>query len=273
MDTCKKNTLLLLCMSTCIALFSGSTIHGMQEYPEDTSWTAAFTRRIAQAWQGEVETAKDQLGLDCVSREWKKTQEIMEAHTQTKDSGRTRNDQTERQYLTRTQMAATIAAAAMDRERSIFTGNVTQQIKQQASYIAMLLGSDRNALLRRDLEDELFKFGAKQCDEWEQRAALFRKELQQLQASRFAQTQQDPPPSAGRLSNASLPLTIPDQMLLPAPPSEGVSINPPSEWGDAQFSVSTRLTGYVLYGVNNFLGFGNFFGQIGEIRISNTRRY
>ena len=42
---------------------------------------------------------------------------------------------------------------------------------------------------------------------------------------------------------------------------------------DAQFSVSTRLTGYVLYGVNNFLGFGNFFGQIGEIRISNTRRY
>ena len=41
----------------------------------------------------------------------------------------------------------------------------------------------------------------------------------------------------------------------------------------AQFSVSTRLTGDVLYGVNNFLGFGNFFGQIGEIRISNTRRY
>jgi hypothetical protein len=42
---------------------------------------------------------------------------------------------------------------------------------------------------------------------------------------------------------------------------------------DAQFSVSCRLTGYVLYGVSNFLGFGNFFGQIGEIRISNTRRY
>jgi hypothetical protein len=41
----------------------------------------------------------------------------------------------------------------------------------------------------------------------------------------------------------------------------------------AQFSVSTRLTGDVLYGVNNFLGFGNFFGQIGEIRISNARLY
>jgi len=41
----------------------------------------------------------------------------------------------------------------------------------------------------------------------------------------------------------------------------------------AQFSVSTRLAGDVLYGVSNFLGFGNFFGQIGEIRISNTRRY
>ena len=41
----------------------------------------------------------------------------------------------------------------------------------------------------------------------------------------------------------------------------------------AQFSVSTRFIGDVLDGVNNFLGFGNFFGQIGEIRISNTRRY
>jgi len=42
----------------------------------------------------------------------------------------------------------------------------------------------------------------------------------------------------------------------------------------AQFSVSTRLTGYARYGgAFNFLGFGNFFGQIGEIRISNTRRY
>ena len=41
----------------------------------------------------------------------------------------------------------------------------------------------------------------------------------------------------------------------------------------AQFSVSTRLAGDVLYGVSNFLGFGNFFGQIGEIRISNKRRY
>ncbi len=43
---------------------------------------------------------------------------------------------------------------------------------------------------------------------------------------------------------------------------------------DAQFSVFTRLTGYSRYGGGfNFLGFGNFFGQIGEIRISNTRRY
>jgi len=43
---------------------------------------------------------------------------------------------------------------------------------------------------------------------------------------------------------------------------------------EAQFSVSTRLNGYSRYGGNfNFLGFGNFFGQIGEIRISNTRRY
>jgi hypothetical protein len=43
---------------------------------------------------------------------------------------------------------------------------------------------------------------------------------------------------------------------------------------DAQFSVSTRLTGYSRYGGNfNYLGEGNFFGQIGEIRISNVRRY
>ena len=42
---------------------------------------------------------------------------------------------------------------------------------------------------------------------------------------------------------------------------------------NAQFSVSTRLACDVLYGVSNFLGFGNFFGQIGEIRISSTRRY
>ena len=43
---------------------------------------------------------------------------------------------------------------------------------------------------------------------------------------------------------------------------------------EAQFSVSTRLTGYSRYGGSfNFLGFGNFFGQIGEIRISNKRRY
>jgi hypothetical protein len=43
---------------------------------------------------------------------------------------------------------------------------------------------------------------------------------------------------------------------------------------DAQFSVSTRLTGYSRYGGSfNYLGEGNFFGQIGEIRISNVRRY
>ena len=43
---------------------------------------------------------------------------------------------------------------------------------------------------------------------------------------------------------------------------------------DAQFSVSTRLTGYARYGGGfNYLGDGNFFGQIGEIRISNIRRY
>jgi hypothetical protein len=43
---------------------------------------------------------------------------------------------------------------------------------------------------------------------------------------------------------------------------------------DAQFSVATRLTGYSRYGGGfNYLGPGNFFGQIGEIRISNVRRY
>ena len=42
----------------------------------------------------------------------------------------------------------------------------------------------------------------------------------------------------------------------------------------SQFSVFTRLGGYAKYGGKfNFLGFGNFFGQIGEIRISNVRRY
>ncbi len=45
-------------------------------------------------------------------------------------------------------------------------------------------------------------------------------------------------------------------------------------WHDAQFSVSTRLTGYSRYGGGfNYLGEGNFFGQIREIRISNVRRY
>ena len=43
---------------------------------------------------------------------------------------------------------------------------------------------------------------------------------------------------------------------------------------DAQFSVGSRLTGYARYGgAFNWLGRGNFFGQIGEIRISNIRRY
>ena len=36
----------------------------------------------------------------------------------------------------------------------------------------------------------------------------------------------------------------------------------------------TRLTGYAKYGGGfNYLGWGNFFGQIGEIRISGVRRY
>jgi len=43
---------------------------------------------------------------------------------------------------------------------------------------------------------------------------------------------------------------------------------------DAQFSVFSRLGGNVKHGGDfNYLGFGNFFGQIGEIRISNVRRY
>ncbi len=43
---------------------------------------------------------------------------------------------------------------------------------------------------------------------------------------------------------------------------------------EAQFSVSTRLNGYAKYGGGfNYCGPGNFFGQIGEIRISNVRRY
>ncbi len=42
----------------------------------------------------------------------------------------------------------------------------------------------------------------------------------------------------------------------------------------AQFSVFSRLTGYTRYGGGfNYLGWGNFFGQIGEIRISDVRRY
>jgi len=51
---------------------------------------------------------------------------------------------------------------------------------------------------------------------------------------------------------------------------------------DAQFSVSTRLSGYVRCGLDengekshkfNYAGWGNFFGQIGEIRISDVTRY
>jgi len=50
---------------------------------------------------------------------------------------------------------------------------------------------------------------------------------------------------------------------------------------DAQFSVFTRITGYVVRGQDengnragrfNYRGWGNFFGQIGEIRVSNLRR-
>jgi hypothetical protein len=44
---------------------------------------------------------------------------------------------------------------------------------------------------------------------------------------------------------------------------------------DAQFSVGSRLDGDADrgHGKFNFLGWGNFFGQIGEIRISSKRRY
>jgi len=49
----------------------------------------------------------------------------------------------------------------------------------------------------------------------------------------------------------------------------------------AQFSVSTRIKRYAFWCADeqgrhhhpNYLGFGNFFGQIGEIRISDARRY
>ena len=43
---------------------------------------------------------------------------------------------------------------------------------------------------------------------------------------------------------------------------------------EAQFSVISRLTGYAKYGGGyNYHRPGNFFGQIGEIRISNVKRY
>ena len=51
---------------------------------------------------------------------------------------------------------------------------------------------------------------------------------------------------------------------------------------EAQFSVFTRINGYVIRGHGednafsnhfNYRGFGNFFGQIGEIRVSNVSRY
>ena len=43
---------------------------------------------------------------------------------------------------------------------------------------------------------------------------------------------------------------------------------------DAQFSISSRLKGYSRYGgAFNWLGWGNFFGQIGEMRLSSIRRY
>jgi hypothetical protein len=43
---------------------------------------------------------------------------------------------------------------------------------------------------------------------------------------------------------------------------------------DAQFSVGSRIAGYARYGGEfNWLGWGNFYGQIGEIRISDVRRY
>lgn len=41
-----------------------------------------------------------------------------------------------------------------------------------------------------------------------------------------------------------------------------------------QFSIFTRLWKHTKYGGGfNYLGSGNFFGQIGEIRISDVRRY
>ena len=51
---------------------------------------------------------------------------------------------------------------------------------------------------------------------------------------------------------------------------------------NAQFSVFTRINGYVIRGHGadgafsnhfNYRGWGNFFGQIGEIRLSNVRKY
>ncbi|UUO04535.1 putative Ig domain-containing protein [Blastopirellula sp. J2-11] len=43
---------------------------------------------------------------------------------------------------------------------------------------------------------------------------------------------------------------------------------------DAQFSIISRIKGWArLGGAFNFGGFGHFFGQVGEIRISNVRRY
>ncbi|GIT31084.1 MAG: hypothetical protein Ct9H300mP1_31300 [Planctomycetaceae bacterium] len=43
---------------------------------------------------------------------------------------------------------------------------------------------------------------------------------------------------------------------------------------DAQFSVFSRVGGRVKYGGDfNYLGFGNFFGQIGKSGNSNVRRY
>ena len=42
----------------------------------------------------------------------------------------------------------------------------------------------------------------------------------------------------------------------------------------AQFSVSTRPSGYTRYGgAFAFLGYGHWFGHIGDIRISDKRRY
>ena len=49
----------------------------------------------------------------------------------------------------------------------------------------------------------------------------------------------------------------------------------------AQFSVITRIDGFAYWCTDengahhhpNYLGFGNFFGQIGEIRLSDIRRF